>query len=271
MFEFIYQLSSIQLFVFLNIVLFLTSLTVVSLVRRHIPLDFRYEENTAIVSCSALLGVIFAVLVGFTILYQFSSFDKDEKAEEQEGSTLYSIYQNAGVLPEPVSTQIRILALDYAKNAVYNEWPDLNIGKKIDPRGRQIISEIVKEARSIDPASLKSNALSAPNTIIQDTSILYKTHHTRISVVHTTLNGHIWFVLIIGTFFTLGINFLLGMEFRLHLFCLTLISIVLSSIIYLLVGLDRPYQGDFVVHPDTIAALLEENPQVGQSVTTNPH
>src|SRR5271156_1600075 len=126
--EFIYQLSSIQLFIFLNVVLFLVSFTVISLVRRRIPLDFRYQENTAIVSCSALLGIIYAVLIGFTILYQFSAFDKIESDENQEGATLYNIYQSSSSLPAASAAKIQSFVRDYARNAVNYEWPALNSG-----------------------------------------------------------------------------------------------------------------------------------------------
>jgi hypothetical protein len=258
--EFIYGFSSIQLYVFLNVVLFITSVTFTWLVRRRIPLDFRYQENTAIVSCSALLGIIYAVLIGFTILYQFGAFDKLEKEENQEGVSLYNIYENALSLPDTTATQIRSLVIDYAKNAVNYEWPALNDGTKINKNGKTFLNKIKDKIHDLDAATVTSlKTTSAINAISEDLGALYKLHHERTATVHTTLNGHIWFVLVLATFFTLGVNFLLGMEFRLHIFCLTLISVIMSSVIYLLVGLDRPYQGDFVVHPVTIETLLEDN------------
>ncbi len=256
--EFIYQLASIPLFAFLMAILLSISLISVATVRRYIPLDFRYEENTAIVSCSALLGIIYAVLIGFIILYQFGSFDKAEKAENTEGTMLHSIYHNAALLPAPHNSNLQSLVKTYTNNTLDNEWPALNVGQKISPKGKNLIEDMIKEIQSINFASLNGNTINLLNDIQQEISQLFKTHHQRTAVVYTTLNGHVWFVLLLGTIFTLGINFFLGMEFRLHIFCISLIATVMAMLIYLIVGLDRPYQGDFAVHPDTIAAILEE-------------
>ncbi len=256
--EFIYQLSSVSLFLFLITVLVSISLAALLIVRKYIALEFRYKENTAIVSCSALLGIIYAVLVGFIILYQFGSFDKAEKSENTEGVLLHSIYHNSKLLSAPHNTNLQTLVIAYAKNAVDYEWPALNASKKINANGRIIIENMVKEIQSINAVSLNKISINLITDLQQEIGQLFKEHHQRTAIILTILNGHTWFVILLATLFTFGINFFLGMEFRLHIFCLALIATILSSIIYLIVGLDRPYQGDFAVHPDTIETVLEE-------------
>lgn len=252
--EFIYHLSSIQLFVFLNVILLSISIGAITLVRRHIPLDFRYEENTAIVSCSALLGIIYAILIGFTILYQMNAFDATNKAENAEGRILYNIYRNAAYMPNTDGAKVRTLVLDYTQNAIQNEWPALMVGKPVDSKGKLIIEQI---EQMLGGLNLQEREAAATKIIVQDLNTLFELHHERVSKIHTTLSGHLWFVILLATFITLGINFLLGMDYRLHLFCSTLISVVIATILYLLIGLDRPYQGDFVIPPDNIASLIE--------------
>jgi hypothetical protein len=254
--EFIYQLSSAPLYLFLSFVIFFFSLISLTLVRRYIPLDFRYRENTAIVSCSALLGIIYAVLIGFIILYQLGAFEKAGSAENLEGSTLHAIYHNASLLPQPQNSNLQTMVTDYTKNTLDNEWPALNVGNKIGPQGRLLIEKMIKEVQSIKDSS--GNLNNTINNIQQEMSVLFKLHHERTATVHTVLNGHIWLVLLLGTFFTLGINYFLGMEFRLHVFRIFLIALIMTNLLYLIVGLDRPYQGDFAVQPDTIQALLDE-------------
>jgi hypothetical protein len=258
--EFIYCLSSIQLFTCLTVVLFVISLIAVSLVSRYISLDFRYKENPAVVSCSALLSIIYAVLIGFIILYQLSTFETAKKSESLEGVTLHSIYYNAALLPKPHDSNLRSLVLAYTKNAIYNEWPALGQGQKISPEGKILIEKMAHEIQGVhNLRNPTNNAINLLNKIEQEISLLFETHHERIATVHTTLNEHIWFVLLLGTLFTLAINYFLGMEFRLHILCVSLIAIILSALIYLIVGLDRPYQGDFVVCPHTIESVLEED------------
>ncbi len=256
--EFVYQFSSIPLFIFLNSILLIFAIISISLIYPFISLKFRYAENTAIVSCSALLGIIYAILIGFVILYQLNAFDKAESAEKLEGVTLHSLYHNAALLPEPTASTIRSLVVDYTKNAIDYEWPAMTVGDKIDAKGSKIIEALIHQTHAINLSKLTGNSSNALSLIEQDVSVLFNVHHERTATVHTTLNGHIWFVLVLGTILTLGINFFLGMDFRLHIFCVSLIAIVMSTLLYLIVGLDRPYQGDFVVHPDTIGSILDE-------------
>ena len=128
-----------------------------------------------------------------------------------------------------------------------------------EAKGKKIIETMAHSFRTMNNTSDTQKETDASNTIDQDITQLFKLHHDRTATILTILNGHIWFVLLLATFVTLGVNYILGMDFKLHLFCITMITIVISSIFYLIVGLDRPYQGDFTVHPNTIQSLLEEN------------
>lgn len=253
--EFIYHLSSVPLFAFLCLSLVFICVVAITLAYYFIPLHFRYQENTAIVSCSAFLGVTYAILIGFTILYELNAFDKADMAESLEGHTAYTIFRYAKDLPAPSATKIRTLIEDYAQNAVAQEWPAMNTGKPADPTGKKIIENIMEEVNLIKTSSISvSNDL---NEVAVATSSLFELHNERVSKVHSTLNGHIWFVLVLTTFLTLGINCLLGMDYLLHIISLTLMSVMIATIMYLIIGLDRPYQGDFVVRPESLASTLE--------------
>lgn len=255
--EFIYQLSSFPLFLLFIASLVLISVISITLTHRFIPLHFRCSENTAIISCSALLGVTYAILIGFTILFQLSTFDKANTAENLEGQSLYTIYRSTQDLPAPSATRIRDLIVSYAHNTIDKEWPAMNMGNKADRKGNDLILNIVKEIRAIKSSKLTNAAASALNDISVATNMLFELHSERILKVSSTLNGHIWFVILLTTFLTLGINYLLGMEYLLHICCITLICIMISAIMYLIVSLDRPYQGDFMVKPETIKLTLE--------------
>lgn len=256
--EFVFGFSSVSLFIFLIVVLISISFLAITLLRRHLPLHFRYQENTAIVSCSAFLGVTYAILIGFTILYQLNVFDKADKAETIEGKALYSIYRNTRILPEPSATKIRNLTLAYARNAINKEWPEMNAGSAIEPTGKKLIEEIQHEINLLVNSHPSSPViLNALSNLSFATNNLFEVHNERVSKVHSTLNGHIWFVLLLTTLLTLCINYLLGMEYILHLACISLICIMIAAIMYLIIGLDRPYQGDFAVHPETISSTLE--------------
>jgi hypothetical protein len=257
--EFIYHFSSLTIFIILNLLLISISFLSITLLCNRIPLHFRYQENTAIISCSAFLSVTYAILIGFTILYQLNNVDKVIAAEKAEGKALYSIFRNSRVLPEQANSKIFTLTQAYAQNAINYEWPTMSAGEKINDRGKIIIEDLIHEVYQL----LRSNDAKSElmNTVLYNISISINTLHDmrdqRVAKVHSILNAHIWLVLFFATTLALGINYLLGMEYRLHLVCITLICIMISAILYLIIGLDRPYHGDFAVQPDTIRSTLE--------------
>jgi hypothetical protein len=54
----------------------------------------------------------------------------------------------------------------------------------------------------------------------------------------------------------IGINFLFGMNLYMHILTTSASALMASSIIFLLLTLDKPFQGEFVIEPDAFKALL---------------
>jgi hypothetical protein len=254
----IYSAPSFIIFALICIVCILISFVVTKLVHRYIPLKFRYAENQAIVCISAFLGILYAMLVGFTILYELNSFNKADDAEDTEAKAMYTIYRLARSLPEPTSTNIRAMIVAYGDNVVNNEWPALANGKHVDKTGVTIIGNIASELRSyknlqgVDPV-----VINALNAISINASELFDDHQVRVSKIHSSINGNIWFVLLLGSFLCIAINCMLGMELRLHLACTIFVAFMVSAVLYLIITLDRPYRGDFSIKPDTFISTLD--------------
>ena len=59
-----------------------------------------------------------------------------------------------------------------------------------------------------------------------------------------------------GTLLTLFITYLFGMHRRFHLFVVIGTALMTSSMIFLLIALDRPFQGEFAITPDMFQSVL---------------
>jgi len=258
MIDLIYNSSSFLLFLFLCLVCIAMSFLITKLVHYYIPFKLRCEENQSITCVSAVIGIIYAILVGFIVLYELNNFNKADEAENAEAKSMFAIFRMAKVLPEPQSTQMRKLAIDYADNTINNEWPTMALGKPVDKKGAEIIEDLSRILQSFtnlqatDPIVLR-----ALNNIAINTNNLFDSRQERVVKIHTALSANIWFVLLLGTFLTIGINSILGMEARLHLVCNISISLMVAAVLYLIVTLDRPYRGDFAIQPSTFKATLE--------------
>jgi hypothetical protein len=69
---------------------------------------------------------------------------------------------------------------------------------------------------------------------------------------YSILAPEIWEVIILGTILIIAINYAFRVSFYLHLFGTFTFAIMAASMLFLLVTLDTPFQGEFAVTPDSI-------------------
>lgn len=256
--EYIYNLPSLLLFSLISITFILISFGAIMLVDKRLPVSFRYDQNPAIVSVSAIIGIIYAILIGFTVLYELDNYNKADNAEKDEAKTMFSIFRMARSLPEPASTAIREQISKYAYNVINNEWPAMAQGKRVDDTGITIITTIAHQMHSIkNSPNAPASSMDALNTIAIDINALFDDHQERVTKSHKAISANLWFVLLLGSLLTIAINFLLGIEFRLHLICTVAICLMVSAVLYLIITLDRPYRGDFSIQPDTFQSSYD--------------
>lgn len=252
-----YNMPNFVLFIFISFITILISFIAVIFVNQFISLTYRYRENEALVSVSAIIGVIYAILVGFTILYELNNYNKADQAEIEEAKTAFTIFRLAHMLPEKNAETIRVQIVNYLQNVIDNEWPSMIQGKHVNDEGINIIEKIFKQLHFAKNVKLKDIQLNSLNNISMSTNTLFNLHEDRVSKLHTSLSPNLWFVILLGAFLTIGINLILGMEFRLHLACIAGVALMVSGIIFLIVTLDRPYRGDFPIKPNTFKSTLE--------------
>lgn len=258
MIDLIYNSPNFLLFVFICFIVITVSLVATKLIHLKIPLKFRYGENQSVICVSQLIGIMYAVLIGFIILYELNNFNKANDAEASEAKSMFAIFRMAHALPEPSSSKIRNLILDYANNVINNEWPAMQAGLPVSNVGTNIIEAISNEIRSFNHIHLDNLIVAqALNAISTNTNNLFDEHRERVSRRHTSLSSNIWFVLLLGSVLTIGINCLLGMECRLHITCVVFIALMVSAVLYLIITLDRPYRGDFAIKPTTFSGTIE--------------
>ena len=105
---------------------------------------------------------------------------------------------------------------------------------------------------------IKSNSeIVICTNLVEAIRALNNARQQRIHMSYSALNGDIWTVILIGTFLVLAVNFLFAMNYWLHVLVISGASLMAASMIFLLVTLDRPFQGEFVIEPDAFKAMLQ--------------
>lgn len=256
MFDFFYSLSDIQLLIFLSCISIPVSFVAIAFVRYCLPIRLLYRDNGVIGNISALIGIIYGVLAGLTALYLINNISFTEDAVQREVNAISNIYRDSLLVKAPVQAELQTEIRHYLSKVIDVEWPLLKKGKKLDNEGEMIINKMSKTI--YDYAQSHATESFIAQDAFSEVKTLYNAREQRIHMSDSQLNSEIWIVILIGTVLTLGVNYFFKMGFALHVITSSAAAIMAAAIIFLLVTLDRPFQGEFVVESDAFQLLLKQ-------------
>lgn len=253
-YSFLSQQSDIVVFTIVNVALIFTSLLFLLIIRHFFMLEGTDKDNAVIANISATVGIIYGVLAGLSALYLLNNVDRANDAVQREASAAANIYQDIKFIKEPVQSDLQKQLANYLKSVLDKEWNMMTTGTDIIDGKDNIITKM------IDTLSVYANKQMIDSAmlinLLDDIKTLRYARDQRIQLSKNSLSSEIWDVVLIGTFLTIIINFFFKMSYRIHLIALLAEIIMSASIIYLLITLDTPFQGEYVVQPESFQTLL---------------
>lgn len=254
MLDALYKISDTAIFFLLTIITVGISLIGVFLAKRYIGIDLRYKENAVIGATSALISVIYAVLIGIMALYLTSNNSYTSDAVLHEANAVADVFHGSIWLKEPIRSQIQGELKHYLNQVIHTEWPAMANNSVIDHGGDIYLYKINEILRNYtNPTATEEIAM---REMLNKINILYDSRHRRINMSYAKLSPEIWVVVFIGAILILFVNYLFGMNFYLHVYVVITVALMVTSMIFLLVTLDRPFQGQFAIEPEPFQSLL---------------
>ncbi len=77
----------------------------------------------------AVIGVVYAVLLGFSALIVWEQYDKAQVIVEEEANKLADLYRNAQAFPDDVEKALEAGLRTYAQLVIEKEWPAMADGQ----------------------------------------------------------------------------------------------------------------------------------------------
>ncbi|WP_338453423.1 DUF4239 domain-containing protein [Candidatus Bealeia paramacronuclearis] len=224
-------------------------------VKSFIPLKLRYAENEAVGHISATIAVIYAVLFGFIAINLLDNFNTAEKSTQKESSVLEDIYTDSKLLPKSIHNSIRMDVEAYIIEVMEKEWPALEKGQDVSSWGDAVLNRMVHTVHNY--TTNNSMDLFTQQEILKEIKLLFDAREERIFMGKSALSTDFWIVILIGAFLTIAVHFLFGMQFHLHLFSVVGVAFAISSVVFLIVAMDRPFRGEYCVKPEGFEFLRE--------------
>jgi len=255
MFDFLYGLSDMSVFVLMAFATIAFSLLFVVLNKFFKFYKLKYIDNTTTASVASLIGIVYGVLAGFLCLYLLNNQDHASNAALDEGTAAANIYHESRWLNNPYQKQIQAYLKTYLSVAINKEWPEMAKGNLPHRDNAYLIAEMSDSLISYPITTLRDALVI--NNIKQDIRSLLKGREERIEMGGSQLTSGIWNVIILSTALIIIINYAFRVNFKLHIFGLTSFALMAASVLFLLVTLDRPFEGEFAVAPDALNTVLD--------------
>lgn len=224
------------------------------LTERWIPSHRRRPHNDVTGPISALVGVVFALLIAFVAIAVWQQFDQASAIVLREANAAGDVWRQAYGYPDPLRTHVREGIQRYVEAVAKDEWPQLAKGVS-DHRAWGIFEATHREMLRFEPKTpgeqlVHSEQLRDMNTVIDQ-------RRSRLHAAREGISPQMWWVLILGTTLTIALTWFFGTEsFPAHLGMTVCLAVSIALVIFLIAGLDYPFRGDMAVEPTAFDEVL---------------
>jgi hypothetical protein len=240
------------------LVVFLTVLAAaagLSLVRRLTSLNLRKEHNDVAGFIYSVLGVAYAVVLGFVLITVWERYEAASERADQEGAALTALYFHANALPDSDRRQIQQLAKSYAQVVIDEEWPMMQEGQS-SPHAWALTDQLRESIQNVEHSTAAEQALYLDGlTRVHE---LEDARRQRLFEAKTHIPMILWVILLAGGMVTVGFTYLFGLtNTRVHMLMVVTLAAVISSILFTIYTLEQRYSGDIQLPPDAFELALQ--------------
>lgn len=235
----------------------LLSLLVLWIVRWTISHERLTPHNEVSGFVYAVVGVIYAVILGFAVISVWEDFTAAEADANAEANAVGNVYRVAGGLPEQSRQTIRQTVLAYAITVVDEEWPGMTRGSGGSVAALDQIDQLWDAFYLVEPTTQDEAELYAEG--LDQLDQLTSLRRVRLEAADGGLLGIMWGVMIVGAALTVLFPCLFGVESGLvHSLIITILSATLGLLLFLAYDFNHPFHGDIHVEPDGFIRVIEQ-------------
>lgn len=224
------------------------------LLNRFWPSIHRRPHNDVIGWQLAIIGTIYAVVIGFMIFAVWGNFQAADMNVDNEASALLNLFQDADGLPAQQRDQIQSLSKQYAQVLIQKEWPMMNAGEKVDaghPYLQQMWATLIHT-----PATDAGEQIHLSHALDQ-LSALGQCRHIREMQNVASLPQILWDVLIgCGVITVVAACFIGSENVRLHFLMMLALTATVSLVLVAIADIDDPFQGTVHIRSQAFVEAL---------------
>jgi hypothetical protein len=233
------------------------------LVQRLVPKEVRMQHNDVAGFIYAVLGVVYAVLLGLMVVAVWEQWNTAAGRADEEASELAEVFWIADRMPASDGPRIQELVRAYARVVVEEEWP-LMRKEKSSPKAWALLDEIRSGVQDFQPSTPAQQVLYEQG--LERVHELADARRERLLEADQGLPSILWVVLIIGGVVVIGFTYLFGLESTVtHLLMVAALALVIALVLFTVAELDFPFRGGIRIGPVAMEQVL------GRLDSSKPH
>jgi hypothetical protein len=221
-----------------------------ALLRRYLGID-RLKINNEVAGFKfAVVGVIYAVILGFATVVTWEKFRDAEAAVQQEAGGIIALDRLAGGLEQPARDQIRALLITYAHRAIDDDWVAMtkgNYSHKVTQTLDDVYAAVIVHA-----AHTGGEPAIVPEMLYQLDQVT-QARRARLSDAAGIIPDVIWVFLVGGAIVTGSTSLIAQIMMN------GLLSGLVFVALWVIAEINFPFTGPVHVTPEPFTAFLEDH------------
>jgi hypothetical protein len=226
------------------------------MVRRNVALQTLESHNAVAGFIIAVVGVVYAVLLGFVVVVVWQQFISAQAAADQEAADVASLFECANAFAEPQRSALDGRLRSYAASVVNHEWPAMARGAE-SVRTEHAFHGLWSEWRAVKPGSKIENRFYIE--AVQVMGQLTQARNNRLLASHAKLPAVMWAALITGGVITIGFTYFFGVpNFKAQLLMVAVLAAMIAVVLFLILAMNYPFTGGLSIPPRSMQDVLED-------------
>jgi len=200
-------------------------------------------------------GVLYSVLLGFTVVNAQQRFDKMNQTTQVEAGYLLDLYRDAQVFPEKDREGIHLGIKTYITSVINDEW-QLMAGGVLSDKTIDAVDGLWNSYYAINPSNKREEVW-----YVESVSKLNQFMNARLARIigsEESLGAEMWTLLILGGIIIAAFIWIFSLEsLLLHMLMASILSGTIGFMLFLIYSLDTAFSGDVSVKSTALERILD--------------
>jgi len=226
------------------------------LARRWVSVEILKLNNEVAGFIYGVIGVLYAVLLGFTAIIVWEQFDNAQEGVDQEANELADLYRDAQAFPDDTRRELETLLRAYAKLVVEKEWPAM-AERTSSPEAWGVYNELWQTYQRFQPQNDHERTWYAQSL----TKLNQLGDQRRLRLLSSRSEGIpfvMWVALLGAGAITIGFSFLFGTRnATAHVLMTSALAMTIALVLVSILALEEPFAGITRVDPDAFDQVAD--------------